>query len=166
MTSQCDSTKQEASRLARDVLAQEITVDMPKQHDINLVSVQAPDTFSSDHLVATLVRQVIGAIFQIQRNEIVERLKHARKAKLWRSKVKSLKGKPKLTGRKSMLEGKKAAKIKHTLRTWTRKQQLKPGDTAMAARALTAAGVRTSRGKTVSLAQTKTWVLALRKPWW
>ena len=153
---------EEPSRLARDLLVQEVTVNLCSDLGIMLIASRSPDTFVRDCIVSQLVRHVVGAVSQFQRSEIVERLKHARNERLKTTSSKTLLGKPKVVGKKSRLEGEDAKCIKKVLLKWSKKAQLKSGDIAAAQRALTKNGIWTKNGEEVSVAQVRTWLVALR----
>ena len=154
----------EASRLARDLLVQECAVELFRQHDMNIISAQSPDSFEEGSITAKLVRQIVGAVSEFFRSETMERLKLARDKRMKETKSLTLKGKPKVVGKKSRLErATDALKIKKALGKWAKKKNLARGDLAAAQRALTTAKVKTKKGKKVSLSQTATWLQALRK---
>ena len=153
---------EDASRLSRDLLAQEVAAHVLKELNLTLVSVQSPESFVSDSLMSTLIRQVMGAVNQFQRCETIERLKQARARSVKRSTATTLAGMPKLAGKKNSLEGRKGKRIRDALKPWSKKK-LQKGDRSKAQLALTKAGVRTKLKKAVSVAQAKTWVFAIRK---
>ncbi len=151
----------EPSRIARDLLIQEVIFKLCKDYGFKLIAVQCPDAFD-DGVVSKLVRHVVGAVSEFNRSEIVARLKHARDQKARTTKSKTLFGKPKVTGKKSTLETRRGTTIKKTLQTWIRKATLKPGDISKAQKALTKSRILTEQGNEVSLAQVTTWLNSLR----
>ena len=151
---------EDVSRLARDLMVQEVTVSMCKNLNFAIVPVNAPEMLAGNDIVKTLVRHVIGAVTEFQRAEVVERLRSARESKLKSTSYRTLNGKPKVTGKKSRLEGKDGKLIKTTLSRWSSKRKLEKGDLSNAQQALTNKGIRTEAGEEVSLSQVQTWIQA------
>lgn len=88
----------EPSRIARDLLVQEVIYNMCKDHGFQLVAAQCPNDFEDEG--NTLIRQVVGAMSEFQKSEALARLKHARDQKLKTASVVTLAGKPKVVGTK------------------------------------------------------------------
>lgn len=70
-----------ASRLARDLMVQEVAHAMLKGQGIALVAADSPDSFLDDTPTATLIRQVLGAVSQFEKAMLVGKLKGARDRK-------------------------------------------------------------------------------------
>ena len=152
---------EEPSRIARDLLIQEVIYNLCTDLGFKLIAVHCPDAFE-DGVVSTLVRQVVGAVAEFQKSEVVARLKHAREEKAKTTTARTLRGKPKVTGKKSTLETKKGTTIKTILNKWVKKSKIQAGDIADAQRALSTRRVRTKHGKEVSIAQVTSWIASLR----
>jgi DNA invertase Pin-like site-specific DNA recombinase len=72
---------EDASRFARDLIVQETGYQMLKDQGIAVVAVDSPDSFVSDTPTAVLVRQILGAVRQFQKTELVLKLRGARNRK-------------------------------------------------------------------------------------
>lgn len=70
-----------ASRFARDLVVQLTGHAMLEQRDIELVPVDAPDYFTDPSPTAVMVRQILGAVAQFEKAQLVAKLKHARDAR-------------------------------------------------------------------------------------
>jgi DNA invertase Pin-like site-specific DNA recombinase len=70
-----------ASRLARDLMVQEVAYAMLRDQGIALVAADSPDSFLDDGPTATLIRQVLGAVSQFEKAMLVGKLKGARDRK-------------------------------------------------------------------------------------
>jgi len=70
-----------ADRLARDLLLQLTTHDLLKSMGVTLIAANAADYFTEETATAVLVRQVMGAIAQWEKTQIVAKLAAARKRK-------------------------------------------------------------------------------------
>ena len=86
-----------ADRFARDLMVQEIGFRMLKDKGIHLVPVNAPDLFLDGDPTRKLIRQVLGAVAEFEKENLVLKLRAARQRK------KRLTGK-KVEGRKSVTE--------------------------------------------------------------
>ena len=84
-----------ADRFARDLMVQEIGFRMLKEKGIHLVPVNAPDLFLDGDPTRKLIRQVLGAVAEFEKENLVLKLRAARQRK------KRLTGK-KVEGRKSV----------------------------------------------------------------
>ena len=153
---------EDASRLARGLLVQECAYEKLTTLGLQLISATSPHQFLSDTISARMLRQILGAVCEFERSTMVQRLKHAREQKQKTTRARTLHGKPKVTGKKSRLEGSDGAHIKTALRRWVGKPILALGDTAKAQKALSACGIKTNTGKDMSNAQVGTWLRALR----
>ncbi len=72
---------EDPSRFARDLMVQMTGHEMLKRMCVDLVAVNAPEHFLEDTPTATLVRQVLGAISQFEKAQLVMKLKAARDRK-------------------------------------------------------------------------------------
>jgi DNA invertase Pin-like site-specific DNA recombinase len=70
-----------ASRFARDLAVQLTGHSLLKTRGIELIPVDAPDHFTNDTPTATMVRQILGAVSEFQKAEIVLKLRMARDRK-------------------------------------------------------------------------------------
>ena len=70
-----------ASRFARDLAVQLTGHEMLKQLGYDLVPVDAPNHFTDDTPTATMVRQILGAVSEFEKAQIVSKLKAARTRK-------------------------------------------------------------------------------------
>jgi DNA invertase Pin-like site-specific DNA recombinase len=102
-----------ASRLARDLMVQEVAYAMLRDQGIGLVAADSPESFLDDGPTATLIRQVLGAVSQFEKAMLVGKLKGARdrkradggaKAAGGQRRRKRADGAPKVEGRKSYVE--------------------------------------------------------------
>jgi DNA invertase Pin-like site-specific DNA recombinase len=87
---------EDASRFARDLIVQLTGHDYLKGMGVALIAANAPDHFLEDTPTARLIRQVLGAVAEFQKADLVAKLKGARN----RKKAKT----GKCGGRYSMLE--------------------------------------------------------------
>ena len=72
---------EEASRFARDLAVQMTGHELLKRMGVDLVPVNAPDHFTDDTPTAIMVRQILGAVSQFEKAQLVLKLKGARKRK-------------------------------------------------------------------------------------
>ena len=72
---------EDASRFARDLIVQLTGHDRLRAMGVELVPANAPDHFREDTPTAVLVRQVLGAISQFEKAQLVAKLKAARDRK-------------------------------------------------------------------------------------
>lgn len=70
-----------ASRFARDLIVQETGFAMLTARGITLIAADSPDSFVSDTPTAVMVRQILGAVSQFEKNMLVNKLKAARDRK-------------------------------------------------------------------------------------
>ena len=85
-----------ASRFARDVIVQELGYRELKKLNLTLIPVDAPDYFSGDSPSLTMIRQILGAVSEFEKSNLVSKLRGARE------RIKAEKGK--CGGRKSLQE--------------------------------------------------------------
>ena len=67
-----------ASRFARDLAVQLVGHDLLKSKGISLVPVDAPNHFQDDTPTATMVRSILGAVSQFEKEALVLKLRKAR----------------------------------------------------------------------------------------
>lgn len=65
-------------RFARDLVVQLVGQDKLKAMGVELIPVSAPDFFTDETPTAVMVRQILGAVSQFQKAELVAKLKAAR----------------------------------------------------------------------------------------
>jgi len=70
-----------ASRFARDLVVQETGVAMLKAQGFTLIAADDPDAFTGDTPTAQMVRQILGAVAQFEKANLVAKLKGARDRK-------------------------------------------------------------------------------------
>jgi DNA invertase Pin-like site-specific DNA recombinase len=70
-----------ASRFARDLIVQETGYQYLKDLGITLIAADDPDAFTSDTPTQVLIRQILGAVSQFQKAELVAKLAAARSRK-------------------------------------------------------------------------------------
>ncbi|MDP9090728.1 MAG: recombinase family protein [Pseudomonadota bacterium] len=70
-----------ANRFARDLIVQETGHKMLKGKGIELVAVDSPDSFVADTPTADFIRQVLGAVAQLEKAMLVSKLRGARDRK-------------------------------------------------------------------------------------
>jgi DNA invertase Pin-like site-specific DNA recombinase len=70
-----------ASRFARDLVVQITGHDMLKKHGIVLIPVDAPDHFTNETETAVMVRNILGAVSQFEKQSLVAKLRKARDRK-------------------------------------------------------------------------------------
>jgi len=85
-----------ASRFARDIVVQEMGYRELQKLGISLIPVDAPDYFSSGSPSLDMIRQILGAVSQFEKSNLVSKLRGARE------RIRS-KGR-KCEGRKSLVE--------------------------------------------------------------
>jgi len=67
-----------ASRFARDLIVQETGFTLLKEQGFTLVAADDPDAFLSDGPTARMVRQILGAVSEFEKANLVAKLKGAR----------------------------------------------------------------------------------------
>ncbi len=72
---------EDASRFARDLAVQLAGHDLLKRMGVELVAANAPEHFREDTPTAILIRQVLGAISQFEKAQLVAKLRGARDRK-------------------------------------------------------------------------------------
>jgi DNA invertase Pin-like site-specific DNA recombinase len=85
-----------ASRFARDVIVQELGYRELKALNLQLIPVDAPDYFTGDSPSLNMIRQILGAVSEFEKSNLVHKLRGARE------RVKAKTGK--CEGRKSLKE--------------------------------------------------------------
>ncbi|CAE7263449.1 cisA [Symbiodinium pilosum] len=107
---------EDASRLARCVVVQELALQLLQELNITAVSVANPEHFlhDDDSPHTKLVRQLIGAISEFHRSETVTRLRKGRDINLAKSTKYTMSGSPKLGGKPNLEKG-DLAKIRQKL---------------------------------------------------
>ena len=85
-----------ASRFARDVIVQELGYRELKKLNLQLIPVDAPDYFTGDSPSLNMIRQILGAVSEFEKSNLVSKLRGARE----RMKAKT----GKCEGRKNLKE--------------------------------------------------------------
>ncbi len=70
-----------ASRFARDLVVQITGHDLLKSHGITLIPVDAPNHFTDETPTAVMVRSILGAVSQFEKEALVAKLRKARDRK-------------------------------------------------------------------------------------
>lgn len=70
-----------ASRFARDILVQLLGHELLKKHGISLVPVDAPSHFTEETPTGTMLRTILGAVSQFEKEALVLKLRKARDRK-------------------------------------------------------------------------------------
>jgi DNA invertase Pin-like site-specific DNA recombinase len=70
-----------AGRFARDLIVQETAYEALKAQGIDLIAADSPDAFKDDTPTAKFIRQVLGAVSELDKAMIVAKLKAARDRK-------------------------------------------------------------------------------------
>jgi DNA invertase Pin-like site-specific DNA recombinase len=70
-----------ASRFARDLAVQLAGHQLLRGRGIELIPVDAPDHFTDPSPTAEMVRQILGAVSQFEKAQVVAKLRHARERK-------------------------------------------------------------------------------------
>lgn len=153
---------QDPSRFARNLVTQEVGHKELVEQGFRLIAVSSPGQFlDEDNIHNTLIRQIMGAISEFEKSSIVRRLRAARLAKEKKTKDRTLKGKAKVVGRKSALEGRGGEVFRKVLAPFVGVEPFR-GENPKAAAALKRAGLTTADGNDFSLSQVRTWLAALR----
>ena len=152
---------EDCSRFARCVLVQELGLSFLREMGFSAISAANPDHFEDDSPYAKLVRQLIGAISEFQRNDIVTRLKKGRDINLQKSSRVTMQGNPKLGGKPCRLEGKEGNVIKGVVRRVSKDKKIQKGDLAKIRQKLFEFGITTAKGNQVSHSQALAWARAI-----
>jgi DNA invertase Pin-like site-specific DNA recombinase len=120
-----------AGRFARDLIVQLVGHDMLKARGISLIPVDSPSYFQEETPTAVLVRQILGAVSQFQKNMLVQQLRKARE------RIRAKTGK--CEGRKSHQERRPetvalARKLRYANRRMREKRSLRELSAALAER--------------------------------
>ena len=67
-----------ASRFARDVIVQELGYRELKKLNLQLIPVDAPDYFTGDSPSLNMIRQLLGAVSEFEKSNLVSKLRGAR----------------------------------------------------------------------------------------
>lgn len=76
---------EQASRFARDLIVQETGYAYLKGLGINLIAVDDPDAFLNDTPTGKLVRQILGAVSEFEKANLIAKMRRARDKKSQRS---------------------------------------------------------------------------------
>ena len=105
-----------ASRFARDVIVQELGYRELKALNLQLIPVDAPDYFTGDSPSLNMIRQILGAVSEFEKSNLVNKLRGARE------RLRKKNGK--CEGRKSLQEIYGTLRFKKLInRTWTLNDQ-------------------------------------------
>jgi len=74
----CAVLVENASRFARDLIVQETGYRMLRDKNIELIAVDSPESFVADTPTAEFIRQVLGAVAQLEKAMLVSKLRAAR----------------------------------------------------------------------------------------
>jgi DNA invertase Pin-like site-specific DNA recombinase len=96
-----------ADRFARDLIVQELGFKMLTDAGFTLIAASSPQSFVDDNPTSKLIRQVLGAVAEHQKDELVAKMRGARERKRstnMENGIKTLAGNGKCEGRKSYKE--------------------------------------------------------------
>lgn len=141
---------EEASRFARDLAVQLAGHDLLRRLGVELIAVNAPDHFRDDTPTAVLVRQVLGAISEFEKAQLVAKLRGAR------DRASAAAGR-RIEGRKGYAETN--PELVAAVKAMTSRRKRRPSLRAIAAN-LAAAGHVTTTGKPFSAAQVQRLIAA------
>ena len=103
-----DIVFEDASRLARDLITQEVAFNSLTKAGFRLYNASSPNTFLEDGPTPKLIRCILGAVGEFERSTIVKRLLVARQraadAKFTKGVKYTLADKPKAVGRHDLLQ--------------------------------------------------------------
>jgi DNA invertase Pin-like site-specific DNA recombinase len=154
---------EDASRLARDLIVQEVAYQrLVEDGGYILISAASPDQFQEAGMTADLVRQILGAVAQFERGQVVERLRQGREKKALTATERTLQGRGRSCGVRSRLNGPDGATIRRALSEFVERHALREGGISAAVATLTAAGILTRDANEVSHGQATTWIKALK----
>ena len=153
---------EDSSRFARDLVIQESGYKEMTGQGYNLVSTTTPGQFLHDSPEATLVRQLLGAVAQFQRDATSERLKCARMRSAESKGKRDLLGNLKPAGRNSRLDGEDSIVIRAILAPWAAKQKLAHGDVTVISNELHDAGITGANGISVTKKTVQGWVASMK----
>lgn len=91
---------EDAGRFARDLIVSEIAYRWLQGLGITLISAANPEQFLDDSPTARMIRQVLGCVMEFQKSAIVKQLAHAREEKSKTTSERTLRGTPKVVGKK------------------------------------------------------------------
>lgn len=152
---------EDCSRFARCVVVQELGLNLLRDMGFSAISAANPDHFQDDSPYAKLVRQLIGAISEFHRNDLVTRLKKGRDINLQKSSKVTMQGTPKLGGKPNRLEAKEGNVIKGVIRKVLKNKKIQAGDLAKIRKLLFEKGITTAKGKQISHSQALAWARAI-----
>jgi len=92
------------SRFSRDLITQELGFRDLKQLGYNLIPADSPEHFIEDNPSSKLIRTLLGAVSEWEKNSIVQKLLNARQRARLKSGKTTVDGRPKCEGRKSLKE--------------------------------------------------------------
>jgi len=147
---------EKADRFSRDLMVQEFGYLQLQKKGFEIISASGDAKFEDD-INAALLRQMIGAITEYDRKNVVARLKSGRSSKALENKkegIKTLKGKGKCEGRKSYQETdseliQHAKKLRRTKKFGKKLSYMKISDK------LSEMGYKTKKGNMFSASQVK-----------
>lgn len=135
-----------ASRFSRDLINQEIGFKQLSASGFKLIAAANPNQFLDDGPTSKLIWQVLGAIAEFEKSNIVAKLKGARHRAAERKGLKTLKGTFQAAGFRSKLHGAEGQTIMEVLGPFARKAKLKRGEWKEAASACSNAGIKNAKG--------------------
>ena len=154
---------EDSSRFARDLVIQEQGFKEMVAQGYDLISATTPAQFLHDSPEATLVRQLLGAVAQFQRDSTTTRLHGARvRSAETKGKRSLITGKLKTQGKRSRLDGDDAPIIKEALQPWVSKRTLQKGDVKLMVEALDTVGIKSSSNTKLTHCTAKDWWKALK----
>lgn len=153
------------TRLARDLMVQELAyAELVEKAGYTLISTKHPSQFREDGVTAKLVRQILGAIAEFDKGQVVDRLRHGRAKRAATTLEKTMSGSPRVCGKRSRLDGPDGDNIKSLLAPFvTATGVLASGVLTQAVDALANANMVTATGEKILHAQVQTWLQSLTR---
>jgi DNA invertase Pin-like site-specific DNA recombinase len=132
-------------RFARDLSVQIAGHELLKGHGLDLIPTTSPTFFMEDSATAIMVRNILGAVSQFDRQNVVSRLRRARDR---RSETEG----GRIEGRKTLAETRPA--VVGMVQAMCRRRKRRPSH-AKIARTLELLGLQNSKGKPYSVVQVR-----------
>ena len=154
---------EDASRFSRDLINQEIGFKQLTASGFKLISAANPTQFLDEGPTSKLIRQVLGAVSEFEKSNLVAKLKGARQRAAERKGLKTLKGSFQSSGPRSRIQGEDGQKIVKALRPFAKKSKLKRGEMKQAASACFKAGIKDAKGNACNHKTIKGWLNSVKR---
>lgn len=154
---------EDSTRFCRGLVVQEVGFKELSSAGYVLLSATNPNQFLSTDPEAVLIRQMLGAVSEYQKNSTVKKLSGAReRAALSKGSVSTITKKVKTCGTNSKLDGEQGAIIREALRPYLDQDTLSNKDARDIATKLKAASVTSKHGNPIAKNVLKTWFSAIQ----